>query len=313
MSGSPARTGRPAPARSGRPAPARSGRPAGQPRMGWKAAFLGLAAAAIVAAVAWALLGSRLLIVRSVQVTGTGARVSRAQVLAAAQIRLGLPLIRVDTSAAAHRVGRLHDVQSAQVSRGWPDAIVISVRQRTPVFTVAVPGGYELVDAFGVDMGVLAHRPAGYPLLTVGSAASVPWPGEPAVGPAVAGGHGATHKPASPPAHQAAQTPPPAGAATPAADAAPAGDSAAAPLRGNPAIRAAAAVLHELPPAIARRVQAVHAPIPSDISVRLAGGIVIVWGDTSRATEKSKELALLMRTAARGYDVSAPGTAVTEG
>jgi len=49
------------------------------------------------------------------------------------------------------------------------------------------------------------------------------------------------------------------------------------------------------------------------VSLQLANGVVIVWGDSSRAAEKARELALLMRTHARLYDVSAPGTAVTQG
>ena len=178
MSGSPPRTHRPAaqPAagavRPG-PPPARRPGPAGPPRMGWKAVFFGLMAIAIVAAVAWALLGSRFLIVRSVRVTGVGPAVSRAQVIAAAQIPTGLPLIRVNTSAVAHRVGGIRQVQSAQVSRDWPHTIVISVSLRTPVFAVAVPGGYALVDAFGVDLRNSARRPPGFPLLqlTAGAAA----------------------------------------------------------------------------------------------------------------------------------------------
>jgi cell division septal protein FtsQ len=335
MSGSPARTAR---APAARPSGAVL---AGPPRMGWKAAFFVLALAAIAGGVAWALLGSRLLVVRSVQVTGTGngSEVSRTQVLAAAQIPRGLPLIRVNTSAAARRVGRLHDVQSAQVSRAWPDAIVISVRLRSPVFMVAVPGGYEVVDAFGVEMRFSAHRPAGYPLLTVGSAASAPWPGQ-AVGgsggaarnPGGSGRPGSTHQSGhqSSPGHQPGkkqsghthqpgqaqpgQTHQPSKTSDAGGPGVPgAGSSAGAPLRGNPAVRAAATVLRELPPAIAHRVRAVHAPNASDVSVRLADGVVIVWGDTSRAGEKAKELALLMRTDARGYDVSAPGTAVTQG
>lgn len=309
MSRSPARTAR-------RPAPG-AVRPAGPPRMGWKAAFFGLAVVAIIGGVAWALLGSRLLIVRSVQVTGTGSgsEVSRAQVLAAARIPLGLPLVRVNTAAAAQRVGDLHDVQSVQVSRGWPDSIVISVRLRTPVFAVAVNGGYLLVDAFGVDMRFVAHRPARYPLLTVGSAASAPWPGEApvAAGGGAAGargtaGHGKARQPGKSTAPTSGKTPAPPTAHAPAA-----GAASGTSLRGNPAVRAAAAVLRELPPAIARRVQAVHAPDALDVSVRLTDGVVIVWGDTSRAAEKAKELTLLMRTGARGYDVSAPGAAVTQG
>jgi cell division protein FtsQ len=286
MSGSPPRTRRPAgraaaggpagPGPSASPGPPRTSRPvpAGPPWMGWKAAFFGLAVIAIAAAVAWALLGSRFLIVRSVQVTGTGPTVSRAQVVAAARIPPGLPLIRVNTSAVAHRVGAIRQVQSAQVSRDWPHTIVISVRLRTPVFAVSVPGGYALVDAFGVDLQHSARRPPGFPLLLVGSAAGEPWPGAAAGSP---------------------------------------GDAGGTPLRGNPAVRAAATVLRELPPAIARRVRAVLAPTASDVWMRLTGGVVIVWGDTSRPAEKAKELSLLMRAHARGYDVSAPGTAVTQG
>jgi hypothetical protein len=288
--------------------------------MGWKAAFFGLAAIAIAAAVAWALLGSRFLIVRSVQVTGTGPTVSRAQVLAAAQIQPGLPLIRVSTSAIAHRVGAIRQVQSAEVSRDWPHTIVISVKLRTPVFAVARPGGYALVDAFGVDLQDSARRPARFPLLLVGSAAGEPWPGAPAESSGGATGPGArkTAAPGKTRKHGHAKKPSP--ASTPAGTPEPSvsapagtGDAAAAPLRGNPAVRTAAAVLRELPPVIAHRVRAVLAPTASDVWVRLTGGVVIVWGDASRPAEKAKDLNLLMRTHARGYDVSAPGTAVTQG
>ncbi len=312
MSGSPPRTHRPAaqPAagavRPG-PPPARRPGPAGPPRMGWKAVFFGLIAIAIVAAVAWALLGSRFLIVRSVRVTGVGPAVSRAQVIAAAQIPTGLPLIRVNTSAVAHRVGGIRQVQSAQVSRDWPHTIVISVSLRTPVFAVAVPGGYALVDAFGVDLRNSARRPPGFPLLLVGSAAGDPWPGVAAKPASGASKTGKARKAGS--TSQSGQPKKSGGVSGPAV----AGDAAGTPLRGNPAVRAAAAVLHELPPAIAHRVRAVRAPTASDVSVRLRGGVVIVWGDTSRPAEKAEELGLLMHTHARSYDVSAPGTAVTQG
>ena len=192
MSGRPAAR-LPADGRAGTagPGPGRAGR-AG--RVGWKPVFFGLAALTIVAGVAWALLGSRFLVVRSVQVTGTGPTVSRAQVIAAAQIPPGLPLIRVDTSTVAHRVGAIRQVQSAQVSRDWPHTIVISVRLRTPVFAVAEPGGYALVDAFGVDLQNSARRPRGFPLLVVGSAASEPWPGMATKPAGQATGTGKSHK-----------------------------------------------------------------------------------------------------------------------
>ena len=49
------------------------------------------------------------------------------------------------------------------------------------------------------------------------------------------------------------------------------------------------------------------------MTLRLARGVTVVWGGTDRPAEKARELALLMRTHARTYNVSAPGTAVTSG
>jgi hypothetical protein len=50
-----------------------------------------------------------------------------------------------------------------------------------------------------------------------------------------------------------------------------------------------------------------------DVSLRLAGGTVVVWGDTWQARLKARELTVLMRRHAALYDVSGPGTAVTKG
>jgi cell division protein FtsQ len=193
-------------------------------------------------------------VVRSVRVLGTGRSVSVAQVLAAAHVPHGTPLIRVDTGAIARQVERLRQVQSAVVSKDWPSTVVIAVRPRIPVFAVRVAGGYALVDRFGVSIRDVVGRPAGFPLLSAGSS-----------------------------------------------------------LRGNPAVQAAAAVLAELPRRIARQVRVVSAASAADVSVTLAGGAVIVWGNTGRATEKKKELTVLMHRHARTYDVSGTGTAVTKG
>ncbi len=81
----------------------------------------------IVAVLAWALLGSRLLVVRSVKVTGGGQAVPAAQVLAAARVRHGTPLIRVNTGTIARQVEALRQVQSVQVSKDWPSTVVITV------------------------------------------------------------------------------------------------------------------------------------------------------------------------------------------
>jgi cell division protein FtsQ len=111
-----------------------------------------VAAVALVAGVAWALLGSSLLVVRSVRTTGAR-DIPRARVLAAAGIKLGTPLIRIDSSIIAKRVERITRVQVARVTRSWPDAVVIWTKQRTAVFAVADHGGYDRMDQFGVLLG----------------------------------------------------------------------------------------------------------------------------------------------------------------
>ncbi len=231
----------------------------GRRRPSGKAVLFGVIATAIVAATAWALLGSRLLVVRSVQVTGGGRAVPAAQVLAAARVQYGVPLIRVNTGAIARRVEALRQVQSVQVSKDWPSTVVITVQPRTPVFAMPVPAGYALVDRFGVTISDVTGQPAGLPLLSI--------------------------------------------------------VSTGAPLHGDPAVQAAATVLSELPPRVARLVRDVSATSPSAVSVTLADRSVVVWGSTARPKEKSKELTVLMRQHrhARSYDVSDPGTVMVSG
>jgi cell division protein FtsQ len=238
-----------------RPGARRPGR--GRPRPHWKAVLFALTALVIVGVMAWALLGSSLLVVRSVRVTGNGRAVSAGQVIGAARVSYGQPLIWADAGAIARRVERLRQVQSAQVSKDWPTTLVITVRLRKPVFALRVHGGYALVDAFGVSVRDVTSRPPGLPGLTV--------------------------------------------------------NTTSGSLRGSPAVRAAAAVLAELPRWVARQVREVTTGGPNDVSVKLANGSVVVWGGAGRGKIKAKELRVLMRRHARVYDVSGVGTAMTEG
>ena len=246
------------PARAGRLRRGR-GSPPGRhwPRRHWKAIALALTAVVLAGVLAWVLLGSTLLVVRSVRVTGTGTAVSARQVLGAARVEYGQQLIRVDTGAIARRVAQLRQVQSAQVSRDWPTTLVISVLPRKPVFALPLHDGYALVDAFGVTVRDVTRPPPGLPLLAV--------------------------------------------------------NITSRSLRGSPAVRAAAAVLAELPQQVARRVRAVTTGGPNDVSVKLANGAVVIWGGAERGQVKASELLVLLRRHARVYDVSGIGTAVTRG
>jgi cell division protein FtsQ len=130
----------------------------------WRALFLGIVTVAILAGAAWALLGSSLLVVRRIEVTGNGG-LPAGRVRAASGIKAGTPLARLDAGAAVRGVERLSLVLSAQVSRSWPDTVVISVRMRRAALTVASGSGFELVDPYGVVLRTVAGRPAGLPLL----------------------------------------------------------------------------------------------------------------------------------------------------
>ncbi len=143
---------------------ATSGVNGGKRRRAWRRAFIALAAAGVAAAAAWALFDSSLLVVRSVTVTGTHI-VPAAEVLSAAGINPGTPLIRVNTGQVAGRVDTIRQVRSAQVTRAWPDRVVITVRERTPALALTAPGGgYDLADAAGVVLQRVTRRPADLPL-----------------------------------------------------------------------------------------------------------------------------------------------------
>jgi len=228
----------------------------------WRAAFFALAGFGIVAGVVWALLGSRLLVVRSVSVTGTHL-VTRAQVLAAAEVPLGTPLMRVNTTQVAGRIEAIRQVGSASVTKDWPDHLAITIRERVPVVAVRmVGGGYDLVDPSGVVVRWSKARPAALPLFQTSLSGSA--------------------------------------------------------LRGDPGLAQTSAVLAELPRWLFKSVaqvavaeESAGAPAADQVTLYLRDHRTVVWGGTDGATQKAKELAILMRAPDQYFDVSASGTAVT--
>jgi cell division protein FtsQ len=136
-----------------------------RPRSRWRAAFFALAGIVIVAGGAWALFGNRVLVVRSVAVTGTHL-LTQSQVIAAADVPLGTPLVRVNAGSVTSRVEAITQVASATVTKQWPDRLVIAVTERVPVLAVRMAGGgYDLVDPTGVIVRWAQARPAALPLL----------------------------------------------------------------------------------------------------------------------------------------------------
>ncbi len=115
---------------------------------------------------AWVLLGSSLFDARSVQVVGT--RELPADVVrAVAAVRLGTPMMRLDTKAIETRVAALPRVASVQVRCSVDGTVRIEVTERTPVAVVRRDGRVHLVDATGTDYAATPVGPPGLPELQV--------------------------------------------------------------------------------------------------------------------------------------------------
>ncbi len=96
---------------------------------------------------------------RSIIVTGIGA-VTRAEVLDVAQVRLGTPLLQINTDGVADRVAAIRRVASARVQRDYPSALRIIIVERIPLVVKDFPDGPHLFDRDGVDFATAPPPPA---------------------------------------------------------------------------------------------------------------------------------------------------------
>ena len=114
---------------------------------------------------AWALYGSSWLRVEKVGATGTEV-LTVEQVLAAAAVPVGAPLVSVDTDEIEDRIrGKLPRVDSVDVVRAWPRGIGVKVTERKPVLLIRKDADFVEVDASGVRFDTVPKAPAGVPVL----------------------------------------------------------------------------------------------------------------------------------------------------
>jgi cell division protein FtsQ len=107
--------------------------------------------------------------VDEVRVTGASL-VSPDAVRAAAGVRMGRSLARVDVHGVHRRVAALPPVGHVSVRRELPGTVVIAVTERTPVAVVeqsAAEPGLWLIDASGVVYARADARPAGLALVRI--------------------------------------------------------------------------------------------------------------------------------------------------
>jgi cell division protein FtsQ len=106
---------------------------------------------------------------RSVNVLGVGTgpgALTREEVLEAAAVPLGTPLLQINTDTVADRVAEIRRVATARVQREYPSALRISIVERIPVAIKDFPDGPHLFDRDGVDFAT-APPPPGLPYLDV--------------------------------------------------------------------------------------------------------------------------------------------------
>ena len=96
---------------------------------------------------------------RNIVVTGVGT-LTREEVLDAAQVRPGTPLLQINTNQVADRVAAIRRVASARVQRQYPSALRITVVERVPLVVMDFPDGPHLFDRDGVDFATGPPPPA---------------------------------------------------------------------------------------------------------------------------------------------------------
>ncbi|MGV0874161.1 cell division protein FtsQ/DivIB [Mycolicibacterium sp. XJ879] len=100
---------------------------------------------------------------RNVAVVGLDA-IPEEQVIDAAAVAPGTPLLQVDTDSVAERVAMIRRVASARVQRQYPSTLRITVVERVPVVVKDYPDGPHLFDRDGVDFAIEVPPP-GVPYL----------------------------------------------------------------------------------------------------------------------------------------------------
>ncbi|KAA0931758.1 cell division protein FtsQ/DivIB [Streptomyces apricus] len=129
---------------------------------------LAVCLALVAAGVVWVLYGSQWTRVERVSASGTRV-LTPAQVVGAADVATGSPLISVDTDEIEARLLRkLPRIDSVDVVRSWPHGIGLKITERVPVLIVentGKGGKYVEVDAKGVRYATVSRAPRGVPAL----------------------------------------------------------------------------------------------------------------------------------------------------
>lgn len=138
----------------------------------WRRILAVLAAAGAVAGAVWLVFFSSVLAVEGARVEGV-AVLTADQVRSAAAVPSGEPLATVDLDAVRARVEALAAVDSVDVSRNWPDQVLIEVVEREAVAATLREGVWKGLDDEGILFRTYPGRPEGLTEVRMGAATSV--------------------------------------------------------------------------------------------------------------------------------------------
>jgi cell division protein FtsQ len=96
---------------------------------------------------------------RDIVVIGTGV-VTREEILDAAKVAPGTPLLQVNTDQVADRIAAIRRIATARVQREYPSTLRITVVERIPIVVKDYPDGPHLFDRDGVDFATGPPPPA---------------------------------------------------------------------------------------------------------------------------------------------------------
>ncbi|MEO6502267.1 MAG: FtsQ-type POTRA domain-containing protein [Jatrophihabitantaceae bacterium] len=133
----------------------------------------GIAVVLVLALLVWLVAFTSVLGVRTVKVVGART-LTAEQVRAAAGIRTGAPLARLDLDAVSSRLSAVAPIRTVTVSRSYPATVTIRITERVAVGYRPIDGGQVLlIDRDDVAFRAVKSPPAGLPrLLVTGSGAS---------------------------------------------------------------------------------------------------------------------------------------------
>lgn len=130
--------------------------------LAWRFLVAMLLVLALLGTAAYAVWFSAWLDVETVDVSGAQS-VSADDVRSRAAIEEGTPLARVDLELAEARVGSLAVVKEVDVSRQWPDTVLIDIVERVAIAVVDIGGRLRGMDADGVVFRTFNRAPPGLP------------------------------------------------------------------------------------------------------------------------------------------------------